>query len=111
MASQLQGSNVDKYKPKQDPGGWLAVYTTAACAAGAMEDVMTSYLPIVLGQDMLQWLRHLPQHRIDDWVTSVVGLSQISSLSLISRRSHVTSNPLGPRMMRPSDRSLKDFKQ
>jgi hypothetical protein len=23
-------SNVDKYKPKQDPGGWLAVYTTAA---------------------------------------------------------------------------------
>jgi hypothetical protein len=23
-------SNVDKYEPKQDPGGWLAVYTTAA---------------------------------------------------------------------------------
>ena len=22
-------SNVDKYEPKQDPGGWLAVYTTA----------------------------------------------------------------------------------
>jgi hypothetical protein len=46
-------SNVDKYVPKQDPGGWLAVYTTAAWAAGAMEDVMTSYLPIVLGQDAL----------------------------------------------------------
>ena len=41
-------SNVDKYEPKQDPGGWLAVYTTAARAAGASEDVMTAYLPIVL---------------------------------------------------------------
>jgi hypothetical protein len=60
-------SNVDKYEPKQDPGGWLAVYTTAARAAGATEDVMTVYLPIVLGQDALQWLRHLPRHCIDDW--------------------------------------------
>jgi hypothetical protein len=60
-------SNVDKYEPKQDPGGWLAVYTTAARAAGATEDVMTAYLPIVLVQDALQWLRHLPRHCIDDW--------------------------------------------
>jgi hypothetical protein len=56
-------SNIDKYEPKQDPGGWLAVYTTAARATGATEDVMTAYLPIVLGQ----WLRHLPRHCIDDW--------------------------------------------
>jgi hypothetical protein len=49
-------SNIDKYEPKQDPGGWLTVYTTAARAAGATEDVMTAYLPIVLGQDALQWL-------------------------------------------------------
>jgi hypothetical protein len=49
-------SNVDKYEPKQDPGGWLAVYTTTARAVGATEDVMTAYLPIVLGQDALQWL-------------------------------------------------------
>jgi hypothetical protein len=27
-------SNVDKYKPKQDPRGWLAVYTTATQDAG-----------------------------------------------------------------------------
>jgi hypothetical protein len=60
-------SNVDKYEPKQDPGGWLAVYTTTARAAGATEDVMTAYLPIVLGQDALQCLRHLPRHCIDDW--------------------------------------------
>jgi hypothetical protein len=59
-------SNVDKYEPKQDPGGWLAVYTTVARDAGASEDVMTAYLPIVLGQDALQWLRHLPRHCIDD---------------------------------------------
>jgi hypothetical protein len=49
-------SNVDKYEPKQDPGGWLAVYTTAVRAAGATEDVMTTYFPIVLGQDAMQWL-------------------------------------------------------
>jgi hypothetical protein len=60
-------SNVNKYEPKQDPGGWLAVYTTAARAAGATEDVMTVYFPIVLGQDALEWLRHLPRHCIDDW--------------------------------------------
>jgi hypothetical protein len=60
-------SNVDKYEPKQDPGGWLAVYTTAARAAGVTEDVMPAYLPIVLGQDTLQSLRHLPRHCIDDW--------------------------------------------
>jgi hypothetical protein len=46
-------SNVDKYEPKQDLGGWLAIYTTAARDARATEDVMTAYLPIVLGQDAL----------------------------------------------------------
>jgi hypothetical protein len=30
-------SNVEKYEPKQDPGGWLAVYTTAAQAARALQ--------------------------------------------------------------------------
>jgi hypothetical protein len=45
----------------------LAVYTTADRDAGATEDVMTAYLPIILGQDELQWLRHLPRHCINDW--------------------------------------------
>ena len=30
-------SNVDKYEPKQDLGGWLAVYTTAARDKSAKE--------------------------------------------------------------------------
>jgi hypothetical protein len=60
-------SNIDKYEPKQDLGSWLAIYTTAVQATGATEDVMTAYLPIVLGQDALQWLRHLPRHCINDW--------------------------------------------
>jgi hypothetical protein len=60
-------SNVNKYQPKQDPGDWLAVYTTTARAAGATHDVMTAYLPIVLGKDALQRLRHLPRHCIEDW--------------------------------------------
>jgi hypothetical protein len=42
-------SNIDKYEPKQDPGGWLAIYTTAAWATRAIEDVMAAYFPIVLG--------------------------------------------------------------
>jgi hypothetical protein len=29
--------------------------------------VITAYLPIVLRQDALQWLRHLSRHCIDDW--------------------------------------------
>jgi hypothetical protein len=53
VAPNFKVSNVDKYKPKQDPGGWLAVYTTAARASGVTEDVMIAYLPIVLGQDAL----------------------------------------------------------
>jgi hypothetical protein len=28
---------------------------------------MTAHFPIVLGQDALQWLRHLPRHCINDW--------------------------------------------
>jgi hypothetical protein len=40
---------------------------TAAQATRATEDVMTAYLPIVLGLDTLQWLRHLPRHCINDW--------------------------------------------
>lgn len=39
-------SNVDKYKPKQDLGGWLAIYTTTARATRAIEGVMTAYLPL-----------------------------------------------------------------
>jgi hypothetical protein len=49
-------SNINKYVPKKDPGGWLAVYTTVARAAGATEDFMTVYLPIFLRQAMLHWL-------------------------------------------------------
>jgi hypothetical protein len=45
----------------------LAIYTTAARATGVTEDVMTTYFPIVLGQDALQWLQHLPRHNINDW--------------------------------------------
>jgi hypothetical protein len=104
-------SNVDKYEPKQDPGGWLAVYTTAARAAGATEDVMTTYLPIVLGKDALLWLRHLPRHCIDDWSDFIRRF--IVNFQCLSDKlgHHGTSNPLGDRMMKLSDRSSKDFKR
>jgi hypothetical protein len=46
-------SNIDNYEPKQDMYGWLAVYTTVARATGATEDVMTVFLPIIMGQDEL----------------------------------------------------------
>lgn len=41
-------SDIDKYEPKQDPGGWLVVYMTAALAIETIEDVMIVYLPIIL---------------------------------------------------------------
>jgi hypothetical protein len=103
-------SNVDKYEPKQDPGGWLAVYTTAAQAAGTTEDVMTAYLPIVLGQDALQWLRHLPRHCIDDWSDFSRRLSQTFNPSPTNRRNHGTSNPSGAEGMRLFGRTSKDFR-
>jgi hypothetical protein len=67
VAPNFKVSNVSKYERKQDLGGWLAIYTIVTWAAGATEDVMTVYFPIVLGQDAMQWLRHLPQHCIDNW--------------------------------------------
>jgi hypothetical protein len=103
-------SNVDKYEPKQDPGGWLAIYTTAARADGANEYVMTAYFPIILGQDALQWLRHLPRHCIDDWSASVDALSPTSNLSPTSRRSHGTSNLSGAEGMRLSGHTSKGFR-
>jgi hypothetical protein len=60
-------SNVNKYEPKQDPGASWPSIKPPRWAAGAIEDVMTAYLPIVLGQEALQWLRHLPRQCIDDW--------------------------------------------
>jgi hypothetical protein len=49
VAPNFKVSNIDKYEPKQDPGDWLAIYTAVARAAGSTKDVMTVYLPIVLG--------------------------------------------------------------
>jgi hypothetical protein len=42
-------SNIDKFEAKLDPRGWLDIYTTVAQATRASEDVMTVYLPIVIG--------------------------------------------------------------
>jgi hypothetical protein len=33
----LKVSNIDKYEPKQDPRGWLAIYTTAAESQGRLK--------------------------------------------------------------------------
>jgi hypothetical protein len=89
----------------------LAVYTTAARAIGATGDVMTAHLLIVVGQDALQWLLHLPQHCIDDW--SDFSRRFIANFQSLSDKPalHGTSNPLGARMMRLSDHSSKGFKQ
>jgi hypothetical protein len=98
-------SNVDKYEPKQDPGGWLAVYTTFARAVGASEDVMTAYLPIVLGQDALQWLRHLPRHCINDW--SDFSRRFTANFSVPLRQ---TSATMGPQIHQaPGDETLRSY--
>jgi hypothetical protein len=89
----------------------LAVYTTAARAAGATEDIMTAYFPIVLGRTHYNGSNTYLDIASTTGVTSVASLSRTSSLSPINQRSHGTSNPLGDRMMRLFDRSLKDFKR
>jgi hypothetical protein len=96
-------SNVDKYEPKQDLGGWLAIYTTAARVAWATKDVMTAYLPIVLGQDALQWLRHLPRHSIDDW-------SDFSRRFIANFHRHGTSTPSGAEVMKHFGHTSRGFR-
>lgn len=40
------------YEAKQ-VAGWLVIYSTVAQAIKVTEDIMTVYLPIMLGQDAL----------------------------------------------------------
>jgi hypothetical protein len=103
-------SNVDKYEPKQDPGGWLVVYTTVARATGKTEDVMTAYLPIVLGQDALQRLRHLPDTALTTGATSVDASPPTYNLSPTNWRSRGTSNPSSAEGMKLSGHTSRDFR-
>jgi hypothetical protein len=100
-------SNVDKYEPKQDPGGWLAVYTTNARAAVATEDVMTAYLPIVLGKTRCNGCDTYPNTTSMTGATSVGASPPTSSLSPISRRNHGTSNPSSAEGMKLSGHTSK----
>jgi hypothetical protein len=59
--------NINKYEPKQDLSGWLAIYSTTTQATRATKDIITMYLSIMLEQDVLQWHRHLPHYCIDNW--------------------------------------------
>jgi hypothetical protein len=59
--------NIDKYDPSKIRAvGWSSIRPPPE-RAGAMEDIMIAYLPIVIGYDALQWLQHLPHHCIDEW--------------------------------------------
>jgi hypothetical protein len=86
----------------------LAVYTIAARAARVKEDVMTAYLLIVLGQDVLQWLHDTSS---TNGKSSAIDLSRIFNLSQTNRRNHGTSIPSCARATRPSARSSGDSKQ
>jgi hypothetical protein len=72
---------------------------------------MMAYLPIVLGRTHCNGSDTYLDIASMNGVILVASLSRTSSLSQISWRSHGTSNPLGVRMMRLSDRYSKDFKQ
>jgi hypothetical protein len=64
-----------------------------------------AYLPIVLGQDALQWLRHLPRHCIDDW-------SDFSRRFIANFRS-LSNKPTQPwdlkSIRRQNDETLRSF--
>jgi hypothetical protein len=91
----------------------LVVYTTAVRATEETEDVMTAYLPIVFGQDALQWLRHLPGCHD---TASTIGVTSVDvslptfSPSPTSRRSHETSNPSGVGAMKHFGRTSRGFR-
>jgi hypothetical protein len=69
---------------------------------------MTAYLPIVLGQDALQWLRHLPDTASTTGATSVGASPPTSSLSPTNRHNHGTSNPSSAEGMKLFGRTSKD---
>jgi hypothetical protein len=72
---------------------------------------MTAYMPMVLGQDALQWLRHLRRHCIYDWGDFSHRFFANFQPSSISRCSRGISNPSGDRMMKLFVCSSEDFKQ
>jgi hypothetical protein len=89
----------------------LAVYTTTARAAVATEDVMTAYLPIVLGQDAFcNGYDTYPDIASTTVATSVGASLPTFNLSPTNRRSHGTSNPSSAEGMRLSGRTSKDFR-
>jgi hypothetical protein len=45
MAPNFKVSNVDKYEPKQDSGGWLAVYMTDARGDGGRNGSILAHGP------------------------------------------------------------------
>jgi hypothetical protein len=100
-------SNVDKYEPKQDPGGWLAIYTIAARAAGASEDVMTAYFPLSLGKTRCNGCDIYPDIASMTGATSVDASPPTSSPSPTNRRNRGTSNPSSAGGTRLSGRTSK----
>jgi hypothetical protein len=58
---------VDTYDKRTNPEQWLTLYEIAIRAAGDSEDVMASYLPVVINQSANQWLLSLKEGSIDTW--------------------------------------------
>jgi hypothetical protein len=67
-------------------------------------------LPIVLGQDALQWLQTYPDIASTTGAISVGASPPTSNLSPTNRRSHGTSNPSSANGMRLSGHTSKDFR-
>jgi hypothetical protein len=64
---QLQSLQCRQVRAQAGPRGLVGCLHDRRSGCGATEDMMTAYFPIVLGQDALQWVLHLPRHCIDDW--------------------------------------------
>jgi hypothetical protein len=72
---------------------------------------MMAYMPIILGQDALQWLQICPVIASMIGEISILSLSRTFSPSPINQRSRGTSNPSDDRMMKLFVHSSEDFKQ
>jgi hypothetical protein len=103
-------SKVDKYEPKQDPGGWLVVYTIVARAAREMEDILQRTCPSFSDKMRCSGSGTFLAIASMTGTTSTTGLSRISNPFSMNRRSPRTSNASSAKVMSPSSHSQSIFK-
>ena len=56
-----------RYDGKYDPHEFLRLYNTTVEIAGGDEKAKANYFPMMLKENVRQWLMHLPANSIGSW--------------------------------------------